>query len=44
MGYSGTPLVRKLGIKEGARVGVVGGVAGFLDVLGELPVGVVVRG
>ncbi len=41
-GYSGTPLVRRLGIKEGARVGVVGGEKGFLDVLGELPVGAVV--
>jgi hypothetical protein len=42
-GYSGTPLVRKLGIKPDARVGVIGEPAGFGATLGELPVGVEVR-
>jgi hypothetical protein len=42
-GYSGTPLVRKLGIKPGARVGVIEPPDGFASVLGELPDGVVVR-
>jgi hypothetical protein len=36
-GYSGTPLPRKLGIKPGARVALLGAPAGFDDVLGELP-------
>src|SRR3712207_3672167 len=30
-GYSGTPLPKKLGIKEGARVAVVGAPAGFAE-------------
>ncbi len=42
-GYSGTPLVAKLGIKPGARLGLFGAPAGFDDVLGTLPSGVVVR-
>ena len=42
-GYSGTPLPRKLGIKEGARIAFAGAPAGFDDVLGELPSGVTVR-
>jgi hypothetical protein len=42
-GYSGTPLVRKLGIKPEARLGLIGAPDGFDDVLGELPPGVVVR-
>lgn len=42
-GYSGTPLVRKLGIKPGMRVGLVGAPAGFDELLGELPAGVAVR-
>ena len=37
-GYSGTPLLQKLGIKEGHRVALVGAPAGF-D-LGPLPAGV----
>jgi hypothetical protein len=41
-GYSGTPLPRKLGIREGDRVAVVGALDGFADTLGELPDGVVV--
>jgi hypothetical protein len=36
-GYSGTPLVRKLGIREGFRVGVVNPPAGFEKTLKPLP-------
>jgi hypothetical protein len=36
-GYSGTPLVRKLGIKEGFRLGFVNPPKGFKNELGELP-------
>jgi hypothetical protein len=43
VGYSGTPLPRKLGIKPEARLGLVGAPAGFDEVLGELPPGVSVR-
>ena len=39
-GYSGTPLPRKLGIKPGSRLAVVGAPAGFDRILGELPAGV----
>ena len=42
-GYSGTPLVRKLGIKPGSRLGLVGAPDGFDATLGELPPGVTVR-
>jgi hypothetical protein len=42
-GYSGTPLVRKLGIKPEARLGLIGAPDGFAGVLGELPPGVTVR-
>jgi hypothetical protein len=42
-GYSGTPLPRKLGIKPGARVGLIGAPAGFDITLGDLPPDVVVR-
>jgi hypothetical protein len=42
-GYSGTPLVRKLGIKPDARLGLMSAPAGFDAMLGELPPGVVVR-
>jgi hypothetical protein len=42
-GYSGTPLVRKLGIKPDARLGLVGAPAGFDETLGELPERVAVR-
>ena len=42
-GYSGTPLVRKLGIKPGARLGLIGAPDGFDETLGELPIGVAVR-
>lgn len=38
-GYSGTPLAKKLGIKEGCRFALSGAPTQFADVLGELPVG-----
>jgi hypothetical protein len=41
-GYSGTPLVTKLGIASGARVAILGAPDGFDATLGELPDGVVV--
>jgi len=43
-GYSGTPLPRKLGIKPGHRVALLGAPDGFEDgTLGELPDGVEVK-
>jgi hypothetical protein len=40
-GYSGTPLPRKLGIKPGHRVALLGAPDGFeADTLGELPDGI----
>lgn len=39
-GYSTTPLVKKLGIKENFRVALVGAPEGFDATLGALPVGV----
>jgi hypothetical protein len=42
-GYSGTPLPRKLGIKEGHRVAFPGAPEGFEATLGPLPDGVTVR-
>jgi hypothetical protein len=42
-GYSGTPLTRKLGIKEESRVAVLGAPADFEATLGGLPDGVMVR-
>jgi hypothetical protein len=42
-GYSGTPLPKKIGIKEGSRVALLGAPANFATVLGELPRGVTVR-
>ncbi len=39
-GYSGTPLVRKLGYREGMRVVVVRAPANYWDLVGRLPVGV----
>jgi hypothetical protein len=44
-GYSGTPLVQKLGFKPGMKVAVLGAPEGFGEMLGELPerVGVVTR-
>jgi hypothetical protein len=42
-GYSGTPLVRKLGIKPGSRLGLLGAPSAFDRTLGELPRDVSVR-
>jgi hypothetical protein len=39
-GYSGTPLPRKLGIREGCRLLLAGAPVGFDAVLGDLPAGV----
>ncbi|HKR01262.1 MAG TPA: DUF3052 family protein [Pyrinomonadaceae bacterium] len=39
-GYSGTPLLKKLGIKEGARVSLVNVPRDFREELGPLPEGV----
>jgi hypothetical protein len=36
-GYSGTPLPKKLGIKEGSRVALISPPGDFLETLGELP-------
>jgi len=41
-GYSGTPLPRKLGVKPGARLGLVRAPPDFATTLGALPEGVVV--
>ena len=43
VGYSGTPLVRKLAIKPEARLALIGAPDGFDVTLGGLPSGVVVR-
>lgn len=42
-GYSGTPLAKKLGIKERHRVAFSSAPDGFRDLLGELPEDVSVR-
>ena len=42
-GYSGTPLARKLGIKDEAVVAVSGGPEGFIETLEPVPAGVVFR-
>jgi hypothetical protein len=42
-GYSGTPLPKKLGIRPGARLGLIDAPEAFDVVLGELPDGVRVR-
>jgi hypothetical protein len=42
-GYSGTPLPKKLGIKEGHRLALLGAPEGFERTLGELPDGVATR-
>jgi hypothetical protein len=42
-GYSGTPLPKKLGIKPGHRLGLIGAPADFDVTLGELPEDVAVR-
>jgi hypothetical protein len=42
-GYSGTPLVKKLGIKEGHRIAFPSAPDGFLELIGDLPGGVTVK-
>lgn len=42
-GYSGIPLPKKLEIKEGTRVALVGAPADFARTLGKLPPGVTLR-
>ncbi len=42
-GYSGTPLIKKLGIKPGSRLALLGAPARFDKTLGKLPEGVVVK-
>jgi hypothetical protein len=41
--YSGTPLARKLGIREGALVALLDAPAGFEELLAPLPAGVELR-
>lgn len=41
-GYSGTPLVKKLGIKEGYRIALVNAPRNFQKELGPLPAGALV--
>ena len=41
-GYSGTPLVDKLGIKPGTRIAIVNAPRGYRATLGTLPPGVIV--
>ena len=43
-GYSGTPLIKKLGIKEGFRVAIVDGPQNFAKELGPLPTGATALG
>ena len=42
-GYSGTPLPKKLGIKPGSVVRIIGAPKGFRKTLGALPEGVELR-
>jgi len=42
-GYSGTPLPKKLGIREGSRVALLNGPDGFRATLGPLPSRVTIR-
>ena len=39
-GYSGTPLVKKLGIKEGFRLRLIKAPEYYLELLGDLPANV----
>jgi hypothetical protein len=41
-GYSGTPLVKKLGIKEGFKIKLVNPPENYFDLTGNLPPGVVI--
>ena len=42
-GYSGTPLLDKLGVKPGSRVALIGAPRGFAEWLPALPVGATLR-
>jgi hypothetical protein len=42
-GYSGTPLVKKLGIKPGDAIAIIDAPENYWDLLGELPKGVTVE-
>ena len=42
-GYSGTPLIKKLGIKEGTEIIFINPPAGYIDYLGELPAAVSIK-
>ncbi len=42
-GYSGTPLARKLGVKEGHHLAFLSAPAGFRELLSELPSGATVK-
>ncbi len=42
-GYSGTPLIKKLGIKEGSEIILINSPTGYMDYLGELPAAVTVK-
>ena len=42
-GYSGTPLAKKLGIKEGHRIAFASAPAGFQGLIGDLPGDVTVK-
>ncbi len=42
-GYSGTPLPKKLGIKQGHKIATVGAPAAFARTLGKLPAAVELR-
>jgi hypothetical protein len=42
-GYSGKPLVQKLGIKSGSTIAVLGAPRGYAHTLGKLPAGVTRR-
>jgi hypothetical protein len=43
-GYSGTPLAKKLGVKEGHVLVLLGAPEGFVDELEGMPEGVTIRG
>jgi len=42
-GYSGTPLPKKLGIKENSSVGLIGAPKDFETKLGKLPAGAIIK-
>jgi hypothetical protein len=42
-GYSGTPLIKKLGIKEGSDIIIINPPEGYIEYLGELPAAVSIK-